>query len=148
MGKCVIRIWTHKINGLTESGFILAAKIWNYIMNNTSDKIYTTLCVLFAVFIIVGNLIYQKFVFLPILPFHTFELSVGAITYPLTFMLTDLIAEFYGKNKANFCVRLAIAMNIIIALVIIMMDKLNATEWSKIDNITFHKVFVSVQGKN
>ena len=108
---------------------------------NAADKIYTTLCVIFAVFIVVGNLIYQKFVFLPILPFHTFELSVGAITYPLTFMLTDLIAEFYGKNKANFCVRLAIVMNIIIALVIIMMDKLNATEWSKIDNITFHKVF-------
>lgn len=110
-------------------------------MNNVSDKIYTTLCVVFSLFIVVGNLIYQKFVSLPILPFHIFELSVGAITYPLTFMLTDLIAEFYGKNKANFCVRLAIVMNIIIALVIMMMDKLNATEWSKIDNITFHKVF-------
>ncbi len=110
-------------------------------MNNISDKIYTTLCVVFSLFIVVGNLIYQKFVFLPILPFHIFELSVGAITYPLTFMLTDLIAEFYGKDKANFCVRLAIVMNIIIALVIMMMDKLNATEWSKIDNTTFHKVF-------
>jgi len=108
---------------------------------NSVDKVYTTLCVLFAVLIVVGNLIYQKFVFLPILPFHTFELSVGAITYPLTFLLTDLIAEFYGKDKANFCVKLAIAMNIIIALVISGMDKLNATEWSKIDNMTFHKVF-------
>jgi 4a-hydroxytetrahydrobiopterin dehydratase len=26
-GKCMIDIWTHKINGLTESDFILAAKI-------------------------------------------------------------------------------------------------------------------------
>lgn len=26
-GKCTIEIWTHKINGLTESDFILAAKI-------------------------------------------------------------------------------------------------------------------------
>ena len=26
-GKCAIEIWTHKINGLTESDFILAAKI-------------------------------------------------------------------------------------------------------------------------
>ena len=69
------------------------------------DKIYTTICVLFAVLIVMGNMIYQKFVVLPILPFHTFELSVGAITYPLTFLLTDLIAEFYGKNKANFCVK-------------------------------------------
>lgn len=26
-GRCIIRIWTHKINGLTESDFILTAKI-------------------------------------------------------------------------------------------------------------------------
>ena len=26
-GICVVEIWTHKINGLTESDFILAAKI-------------------------------------------------------------------------------------------------------------------------
>jgi 4a-hydroxytetrahydrobiopterin dehydratase len=26
-GQCVVEIWTHKINGLTESDFILAAKI-------------------------------------------------------------------------------------------------------------------------
>ncbi|WP_417905473.1 queuosine precursor transporter [Candidatus Tisiphia endosymbiont of Micropterix aruncella] len=105
------------------------------------EKIYITICVLFAILIVIGNLIYQKFVFLPILPFYTFELSVGAITYPLTFLLTDLIAEFYGKSKANFCVKLALAMNIIVTLIIAIMDRLNATEWSKIDNITFHKVF-------
>jgi uncharacterized integral membrane protein (TIGR00697 family) len=106
-----------------------------------ADKIYTTLCVLFAVLIVMGNLVYQKFVFLPIFPFHTFELSVGAILYPLTFLLTDLITEFYGKNKANYCVKLAIIMNIMVALIIMFMDKLSATEWSKIDNFTFHKVF-------
>ena len=33
-GKCVIEIWTHKINGLTESDFILAAKI-DVTMDNT-----------------------------------------------------------------------------------------------------------------
>ena len=110
-------------------------------MNRTEDRIYTTLCALFAVLIVMGNLIYQKFVFLPILPFYTFELSVGAILYPLTFMLTDLIAEFYGKNRANFCVKLALALNIMVALIIAFMDKLNATGWSKIDNDTFHKVF-------
>jgi queuosine precursor transporter len=108
---------------------------------NIDDKIYTTICVLFAVLIVMGNMIYQKFVVLPILSFHTFELSVGAIVYPLTFLLTDLIAEFYGKNKANFCVKLALIMNIILAMLIGMMDKLSATEWSKIDDTTFHKVF-------
>lgn len=106
-----------------------------------NDSIYTTLCVLFSVLIVMGNLIYQKFVFLPILPFHTFELSVGAILYPLTFLLTDLITEFYGKEKANFCVRLGISMNILIACIILGMDQLEATAWSKVDNVIFHTVF-------
>ena len=105
------------------------------------ESIYTSLCVLFAVLIVTGNLIYQKFVSLPLLPFHTFELSVGAILYPLTFLLTDLITEFYGKEKANFCVKLGISMNILVACMIAGMDQLEATDWSKIDNVLFHKVF-------
>lgn len=105
------------------------------------DSIYISLCALFSVLIVVGNLIYQKFVFLPVLPFHTFELSVGAILYPLTFLLTDLITEFYGKAKANFCVKLGLAMNILVACVIVSMDHLEATSWSKVDNAIFHQVF-------
>ena len=105
------------------------------------EKIYIFLCAAFATLIVTGNLIYQKFVYLPILPFHTFELSVGAILYPLTFLITDLIAEFYGKDKARFCVKLAIAMNVLTALIIGGMDQLEAVNWSKIDNAMFHKVF-------
>jgi len=105
------------------------------------DSIYTSLCVLFSVLIVMGNLIYQKFAVLPIFPFLAFELSVGAILYPLTFLLTDLIAEFYGKEKANFCVKLAIFMNIIVSGIILGMDRLEATSWSTVDNNIFHKVF-------
>ncbi|MDD9331877.1 MAG: queuosine precursor transporter [Wolbachia sp.] len=108
---------------------------------NVNDKIYTFLCVLFAVLVITGNLIYQKFVSLSVLSIYTFELSVGAILYPLTFLLTDLIAEFYGKEKSGFCIKLAIVMNVIIVIVVALMDNLNATSWSKIDNKTFHMVF-------
>lgn len=105
------------------------------------EKVYTFLSVFFAVLIVTGNLIYQKFVYLPILPFHTFEVSVGVVLYPLSFLITDLIAEFYGKDKANFCVKMGITMNIFIALFIGGVDMLEATHWSKIDNATFNKVF-------
>lgn len=105
------------------------------------EKLYTALCIFFSVIIITGNLIYQKFVYFPILSFHVFELSAGAVLYPLTFLLTDLITEFYGKSKANFCVKLGIAMNIFVAFIITLMDKLNATAWSKVNDATFHNVF-------
>ena len=105
------------------------------------ENIYVSLCVIFSVLIVMGNLIYQKFVALPIFPFYTFELSIGAILYPFTFMLTDLITEFYGKEKANFCIKLAIFMNIFVACIISGMDQLSSTSWSRVDNATFHKVF-------
>ncbi|MCC8407084.1 MAG: queuosine precursor transporter [Rickettsia endosymbiont of Sceptobius lativentris] len=110
---------------------------------NIKEKIYIILCTFFTVLIIVGNLIYQKFVYLNIFNFYILELSIGAIFYPLTFLLTDLIAEFYSKERANFCVKLAIIFNIIVVLIISLMDKLPATNWSNVDNITFHKVFGS-----
>src|SRR3989338_8284849 len=106
-----------------------------------SDRIYISLCGLFAVLIVTGNLVYQKFVILPILPFHTFELSIGAILYPFTFLISDLLAEFYGREKARFCVNLALSLNILIAFIIFSMDHLQATSWSTVDNKTFHQVF-------
>lgn len=108
---------------------------------NSSDRTYVTLCAAFAILITTGNLIYQKFVVLPLLPFHTFELSVGAILYPFTFMISDLVTEFYGRERAKFCITLGITLNIFMALIIFTMDHVPATEWSTISNETFHLVF-------
>lgn len=106
-----------------------------------AEKVYAGLCILFSGLIILGNLVYQKFVILHVPSIYTFELSAGAILYPLTFSITDLITEFYGKARANFCVRFAILTNIVIATIIALIDYLPATSWSKVDNLTFHKVF-------
>lgn len=108
---------------------------------SSKEKVYVILCVLFSVIIISGNLIYQKFIELPFFSLHTFELSVGAMFYPLTFLVTDLITEFYGKEKANLCVKLGIAMNVLVVAMISLTDVLNATSWSPVDNLTFHRVF-------
>jgi uncharacterized integral membrane protein (TIGR00697 family) len=105
------------------------------------QKIYSVLCSLFSILIIISNLTYQKFISLPIPFVHTFEISVGAILYPLTFLITDLLSEFYGKTQAKFCVKLAIMMNIMVATILFGMDHLQATTWSTLDNATFHRVF-------
>lgn len=105
------------------------------------ESVYVALCTLFSVLIVSGNLIYQKFIQLPFLFGIQFELSVGAMFYPLTFLLTDLITEYYGKEKARMCVRLGIGMNLLIVGLIALMDTLPATPWSLVDNATFHRVF-------
>ena len=107
---------------------------------NNKEKAYIILCILFVTILVLANLIYQKFVTLP-LPFYRFELSVGTMLYPATFLATDLITEFYGKQRAQFCIRSALLINTLVVLIIAFMDYLPATPWSKLDDQTFHTVF-------
>ncbi|RZI47335.1 VUT family protein [Rickettsiales endosymbiont of Peranema trichophorum] len=106
-----------------------------------TEKVYTALCVLFSSLIVFGNLTYQKIVIIEVFSLFQFQLSVGAILYPWTFLITDLITEFYSKDKAMFCVRSAIATSFIVAILLAVMDALPATSWSKLDDALFHKVF-------
>ena len=107
----------------------------------TAEKVYTGLCVAFSSLVILGNLTYQKFIALQIPLLQSFEISVGALPYPLTFIITNLITEFYGKEKATFCVRFTIFINIMIVVLLEFMDYLPAVNWSKVNNATFHQIF-------
>ena len=38
-------------------------------------------------------------------------LAVGVLPYPLTFLCTDFISEFYGRRRANFVVLVGVLLN-------------------------------------
>ena len=40
-----------------------------------------------------------------------FSLAVGVLPYPITFLCTDFISEFYGRSRANFVVWVGLALN-------------------------------------
>ena len=42
------------------------------------------------------------------------QLAVGVLPYPLTFLCTDLISEFYGRKRATFVVSVGLALNLFI----------------------------------
>jgi uncharacterized PurR-regulated membrane protein YhhQ (DUF165 family) len=42
----------------------------------------------------------------------TFAVAVGVLPYPLTFLCTDLISEFYGRARANFLVWVGLLLNV------------------------------------
>lgn len=48
----------------------------------------------------------------------TFAVAVGVLPYPLTFLCTDLISEFYGRQRANFVVWVGLILNLWIVLVL------------------------------
>jgi len=41
-------------------------------------------------------------------------LAVGVLPYPLTFLCTDFISEFYGRRRANFVVWVGLLLNLIV----------------------------------
>lgn len=41
-----------------------------------------------------------------------FAVAVGVLPYPVTFLCTDLISEFYGRKRANFVVLVGLILNI------------------------------------
>lgn len=41
-------------------------------------------------------------------------LAVGVLPYPLTFLCTDFISEFYGKRRANFVVWVGLFLNLVV----------------------------------
>ena len=55
---------------------------------------------LFIASLVTCNLIATKFTELD-LGFKVFVVSVGILPYPLTFLITDVISEIYGRRRAN-----------------------------------------------
>ena len=69
-------------------------------MNDFQERLYLIFAGIFIASLVACNLIFQKFFTWNFLGL-TFELSVGIIAYPITFLVTDLISELYGKKRAN-----------------------------------------------
>ncbi|MDB2462906.1 queuosine precursor transporter [Algibacter sp.] len=111
-----------------------------------AQRIYLLLGALFITSLVVSNLIFQKFFYwypfdIKIFGSKLFEISVGILPYPITFLITDLISEIYGKKRANDVVKIGIFASLFSLLIIFMADSVPATSWSYVDDKTFKTVF-------
>ena len=101
---------------------------------------FLTMAGLFVASLVSCNLIFRKF-FLWEWGGMTFEQSVGLLPYPLTFLVTDLISEIYGKRKANLVVLSGLAASVMTLLVITVAGQATATSWSPVTDGQFDHVF-------
>ena len=112
----------------------------------TKDKqlanlIYLILAALFIASLVVSNLIFQKFFYWEPFGGYRFEISVGILPYPITFLITDILSEIYGKKKANQVVIAGIFASFFSMLIILVADFTPAIDNSPINDETFHQVF-------
>jgi len=113
-----------------------------------AQRIYLFLGALFITSLVVSNLIFQKFFYwypLDIVFFNTklFEISVGILPYPITFLITDLISEIYGKRRANEVVIAGIFASFFSMFIIYTANAVPATSWSPVKDNMFTTVFGS-----
>jgi len=104
-------------------------------------RIYMILAALFICSLVVSNLIFQKFFTWDFFGLYTFEISVGILPYPITFLITDLISEMYGKKMANQVVTVGIFASVFSLLIINVAQGVTATPWSPIGDELFDVVF-------
>jgi len=106
-----------------------------------AHQIYLILATLFITALVVSNLIFQKFFTWNPFGWYHFELSVGILPYPITFLITDIISEIYERKKANKVVVAGIFASFFALLIIIVADSTPATQWSPVGDGIYHKVF-------
>jgi uncharacterized integral membrane protein (TIGR00697 family) len=110
----------------------------------TYEHVYLILAGLFIAALIACNLVFQKFFTWEISLFgwsNTFQLSVGIIPYPLTFLVTDILSEIYGKSRATRVVTAGLFASVFVSGLILVADAVTAASWSPVDDATFHRVF-------
>ena len=111
-----------------------------------AQKLYLYLAALFITSLVVSNLIFQKFFFWypfdwKIMGNSLFELSVGILPYPITFLVTDLISEIFGRQAANRVVIAGIFASFFSMGILLVAGVVPALPNSPIDDATFTKVF-------
>ena len=110
-------------------------------LKNQAQLIYLVLAALFIASLVTSNLIFQKFFYWEPFNLFRFEVSVGILPYPISFLITDILSEIYGKKKANQVVIAGIFASFFSMLIILVADYTPAIDNSPIDNGTFTKVF-------
>ncbi|MEE4000718.1 queuosine precursor transporter [Tenacibaculum sp. FZY0031] len=106
-----------------------------------AQLIYLILASLFIASLVTSNLIFQKFFYWEPFNLFRFEVSVGILPYPITFLITDILSEIYGKKKANQVVVAGIFASFFSMIIILVADYAPAIDSSPIGNETFTKVF-------
>ncbi|HSW72275.1 MAG TPA: queuosine precursor transporter [Chlamydiales bacterium] len=72
--------------------------------------LYQIISTSFCVIVIISNILSAKMVNLP---WMDLAIPAGLITYPLTFMLSDLVTEIFGAKKARMMVYITLGMNLL-----------------------------------
>lgn len=109
-------------------------------VKHRSFMLYVLLGGLFITALVACNLIANKFVTVN-LGFYTFVLSAGVLPYPLTFLITDILSEIYGRAKTNMVVLVGFVASLFVLLILWMGGQFDSIPNSPVTNDEYNTVF-------
>lgn len=109
-------------------------------LSGRAEWVYLLLCGIFLGSLVVTNLIANKFLTVD-LGFKVFVLSAGALPYPVTFLVTDLLSEIYGHRRANQVVWVGFAVSMFVLGALWLGAQFPAIPESPVNDDTYFKAF-------
>ena len=101
-----------------------------------SDKLFVCLTAVFVSCLLLGDVIGGKTIGTPLGP-----ISVGIIPFPVTFLLTDVVNDFYGRRGARFLTWVGFAMALLAYVVLQLATNLPVHESTYFTQEEFAKIF-------
>lgn len=101
-----------------------------------THKLYVCLVAVFVSCLLLGDVIGGKTIPTPLGP-----ISVGIIPFPVTFLLTDVVNDFYGRRGARFLTLVGFAMAVLAYVILQLGTVLRPHESTYFTQAEFAKIF-------
>ena len=106
-----------------------------------SERLYLLLAGIFLGALVITNTIAGKFFW-----FFGKQISAGVIAYPVTFLVTDLISELYGRKRATLVVKVGFAVSVFVTLIVVIANAVPRSADSPVTDEAFNMVFGLLPG--
>ena len=123
-------------------------------MSTRRDRLFLVLAAFFIGNALLAELIGGKLFAVPLRlpwqpagsePWHTFVLSCGIILWPVVFLISDLVNEYYGRAGVKRISFIAAGVIAYAFLALFVAEKPAAVDFSPVDNQSFRTVFIQSQ---
>ncbi len=109
---------------------------------NQARFMFLALSAMFIAALITCNIIANKFVTID-LGFKVFTISVGVLPYPITFLITDVLSEIYGRKKTNAVVLSGFLASVFVLFILWLGNQFNAIDTSIVSDNQYETVFAN-----
>ncbi len=104
-------------------------------------KLYTTLAAIFISALILAEITGSKLIQWQITATLVFTMTMGVIPFPITFIVTDIVNEYYGRKGIRFITFLGMAMIALVLLILQIDMRIPAAAISPVKDDAFNAVF-------